>query len=163
MSPHKGFTLIELMVTVSIAAIVLTLAAPSFREFQVTSRLATMSSDFTSDLAVARSEAVRTNRTMIVCASSNGVQCGGDWKDGWIVGTDADKDQAIEGNPLRRRDALLADYKLESSTNSAYITFAPNGGVSASQTFTTCYSGKKGRSIALSTVGRPTVTTITCP
>ncbi len=61
MKYNQGFTLIELMVAVSIAAVLLTLAAPSFYDFILTQRLKSISAQLTTDLQLARSEAASRN------------------------------------------------------------------------------------------------------
>ena len=54
----SGFTLIELMVTLAVAAILLAIAIPSFNSLLVSSRLTTAANDFVNALAIARSSAI---------------------------------------------------------------------------------------------------------
>lgn len=80
-----GFTMIELMITIALVAIVLSLAYPSFVSVINSNRLAGASNDLIGDLQYARSEAIRRNTRVSVCASSDGGTCsGGDWSD-WVV------------------------------------------------------------------------------
>src|SRR3569832_2414901 len=55
----RGFTLVELLVTISIATILVTLAVPSFSDFVKNNRMITLTNDFVTALNVARSEAIR--------------------------------------------------------------------------------------------------------
>lgn len=77
-----GFTLIELMVTIAVAAVLLTIAVPSFRTFVQSSRLSTQANSIVSALNTARSEAIKRDGTVDVVADSNG------WSNGWTVQLD---------------------------------------------------------------------------
>lgn len=63
-----GFTLIELMVTLSVLGILLALAAPSLRDFLVANRLSTNVNSVIGLLNYARSEAIVRNQAVAVCA-----------------------------------------------------------------------------------------------
>jgi type IV fimbrial biogenesis protein FimT len=86
----SGFTMIELMMTVAIGAIVLVLAVPSFRYVTNANRIAAEINGLLGDLQFARSEAIKEGRTVTVCVSSNGTGCTGGtaWQNGWIVFSD---------------------------------------------------------------------------
>lgn len=88
MKNSAGVTLIELMITISIAAILLALGSPSFMEMLAKNRLDTRAGDFLSSLNTARSEAVLRNTRATICHSSDGSSCSGEWEDGWIVFVD---------------------------------------------------------------------------
>lgn len=85
----RGYSIIELMTVVAIVAIMLGFAVPSFQEFITNYRTSVQTNDLLSDLAIARSEAVKYARRTEVRAE------GGDWGNGWIVWTDLNAD----GNP----------------------------------------------------------------
>ena len=78
----RGFTLIELMVVVALAALLLGLGVPSFTGFIATQRVKTAASDFAVAAVFARSEAIKRNEDVTVTAVSSGA---GGWKDGWTV------------------------------------------------------------------------------
>lgn len=81
----RGFTLMELLITVTVAGILLAIAAPSFRSYVQNSRLTTQADTLVYSLNLARDEAVKTDTTIDVCASSDGATCVGTWASGWIV------------------------------------------------------------------------------
>ncbi|MGY6217365.1 GspH/FimT family pseudopilin [Methylolobus aquaticus] len=92
---RNGFTLIELMVTVSIAAILLTAAVPSYTTMIARNRLASETNEFIGMMALARSEAAKRGTRVTVCASSDQSTCGSDWAAGAIAFADQNGDCAI--------------------------------------------------------------------
>lgn len=82
-----GFTLVELLVTVAIAAVFLAVAAPSVTKMVRSNRIQSQASALMSDLQYARTEAVKRGQGVSVCASANGTTCSGAnaWQAGWIV------------------------------------------------------------------------------
>ena len=81
----RGFTLIELMVTVTVLAIVLGIAVPSFQKLIINNKSLTFGDEFATALNYARSQAVKTSKRVSICASSNGATCTGSWAQGFIV------------------------------------------------------------------------------
>lgn len=73
-SPRRGLTLIEILVTVAILAIVLGLGIPSMREWMMKQRVSSIAAELVTDLQLARSEAIRTNLQTSVKFNSNATQ-----------------------------------------------------------------------------------------
>ena len=88
----KGFTLVELMVTIAIVAILATIAFPSFQNTIRSNRIATASNEATGLVALARSEAIRNKRGGGVCGSADGASCDGTWSKGMLAWADVDAD-----------------------------------------------------------------------
>lgn len=91
-SSIAGFSMIELMVTVAIVAILAAVALPSFEGVLRSNRVATTTNQLVASLMLARSEATRNPNGAALCTSTNGATCGGGWNDGWMVWTDVDGD-----------------------------------------------------------------------
>jgi type IV fimbrial biogenesis protein FimT len=85
----SGFTLIELMVTISVAAVMLTLAAPSFISYQRNSELTTAATSYSAALSAARGEAMKRQLNTLVRPVS-----GNSWTTGWMIYSDVDWDFA---------------------------------------------------------------------
>ncbi len=91
-SNTKGFTLVEVMITLAVIAIILMLALPSFSAYINHSRARQWSGQLLADFQYARSEAMRLKTNVLVCASNDGTTCIAsssgnlnDWSNGWIV------------------------------------------------------------------------------
>ena len=69
--PQSGFTLLELIVVVAVAAVLVSLAAPSFREFFAKRRVEGVASELNTDLQYARSEAVARNAVVRITFGTN--------------------------------------------------------------------------------------------
>jgi len=93
MKSVKGFTLIELMVAVTVAAILVGIAAPSFRNLIVSNRLNALSTEMVDAISFARSESIKRNSPIVFCraASATATTCasGSSWSH-WVIlsGTD---------------------------------------------------------------------------
>lgn len=81
---NKGFTLVEMMVTVVVLAIVITVAVPSFASLITSNRLTAEANDSLSAFYLARAEAIKLNQTVRLCHSADGVQCSVAPNTGWL-------------------------------------------------------------------------------
>ena len=90
MKKHTGFTLPELLITLAIVGILLTVGVPSLKTFMQGNQLIASTNELISALHVARSEAIKRNIRVSICESSDGETCAttGSWKSGWIVFVD---------------------------------------------------------------------------
>ena len=104
-----GFTLIELMITLVVLAVLLTIMGPSFYDTIKRNEVRTQASQIVASLNLARSTSVRRNHRVTICASSDSTTalvptCGGSatWMDGWVVFLDADEDGTPESGEVVR-------------------------------------------------------------
>ena len=94
----SGFTLIELMVTVSIFSLLILVAAPNFSGIMQNNRLSVVNNDLVTALSLSRSEAIKRQQTVTICSSSDGVSCdNSQWREGWIVFTDKNSNASFDG------------------------------------------------------------------
>ncbi|WP_018876564.1 GspH/FimT family pseudopilin [Thioalkalivibrio sp. ALE31] len=89
--PH-GFTLVELMITIAVAAILMAIAVPNFMNLRISNGLTTQANELVTGVSVARSEAIKRNRSVRFCRTSSetATQCAGssgEWTN-WAVFTD---------------------------------------------------------------------------
>lgn len=130
-----GFTLMELMITLALAAVILSIGAPSFTEFRRNNRLTSVGNDFLGAVQTARSEAIKRQVPVAVCASANpgdaAATCSGGAFTGWIVFADPDNNcDRDAGNPvlepvLRVGDTI--DPSLTPASTGSCVSFAPTG------------------------------------
>lgn len=158
-SGQRGFTLLELMVTVAVATVLAVTAVPSMVEMIRNNRLAGDVNEFVSALNLARSEAVRRATAVTVCKSADGASCGGNWEDGWIVFVDPNNDGThdVGENLVRAAGSLELDETLRGSANVASrITFSANGFAAGTNgTLRLCdpRGASSGRAIIVATTG----------
>lgn len=89
----SGFTLIELMITLAVMAIILTVGAPQLHTFLSRSELTSKSNHLLGEINQLRVEAVKRNTHTVLCPSSDGSSCNAkDWKYGWIAFADNNGD-----------------------------------------------------------------------
>ncbi len=141
MGGHKtsGFTILELMITLTIASVIMALAIPSFRDFIKNSRMSGASNDLLASLQLARTEAIKRRHSVAVCASANPSaavpNCAASFNGaGWVVWDDVDSDRAIDGGePVLARHAVL-NSALTTSESTNVVQYQSSGFVGVNQT-----------------------------
>lgn len=131
---HLGFTIYELLITMLIIGIILTIGVPSMTSFTQNSRISGTANDMHSSFQLARSEAARSKNNITICASANsmdaGANCGGTFDDGWIIFIDLNGDIDRSGageNIIRAHPAVHERIDVTTNAGANYFSFAPSG------------------------------------
>ena len=130
---HRGFTLIELMVTVAVLAIVLSIAMPDIQQFIRDSRMTTQTNDLVTLINLARSQAVHEGHRAELCISADQQNCNpGSWSDGWLVWVDRNDNDSLDADEVARVGAAISRYTTTQALNSTNanfntVTFLPTG------------------------------------
>lgn len=158
---HSGFTLLELMVTLAIAAIIVSFGVPGFKSFIQNSRATTHTNDLVTALNLARSEATRRGTAVTVCSSTDAASCNGsgDWSTGWVV-----RDAA--GGVLRVWAERSGGANVVKNPGGNKLTFGPRGALTGVGTtfqirVPDC-TGNNGRDVSVNAAGRIAVTLVSC-
>ncbi|MGZ0020168.1 GspH/FimT family pseudopilin [Nitrosomonas sp. wSCUT-2] len=125
-----GFTMVELLVTLSLASILLTVAIPSYRTFIQDNLLVAQSNNFASSIALAKSEAIKRSSQTTLCPSTNGTSCTGGnvWSNGWLVFADANGNGVVDaGDQILHVNAAFSGGSTLRSGLRTRVTFAANG------------------------------------
>jgi len=159
----SGVTLLELMITVSVVAVIAGIAVPGFDAMVLNSRRVTAVNSLVHAVFLARSTASQRGKTVSICRSVDQRSCAPSmtgWQDGWIVFVNDDRDQP----PVRdENEALLAVFEaLPSGTvtsNRTSYSFRPhyNGVVNGTVVFCDRRGSAHARAVIINYAGRPRV------
>ncbi len=149
MNTARGFTLVELLVTVSIAAVLLAVAAPALVQATANGRLAAHVDAFSGSTRLARSEAIKRNASVTMCVSSNGSTCEtGGWEKGWIV--------VVGTTVLHKEGPASNNVRMTATGSVATLVYDSTGVGATAATVTVCSSsgGAAERVVSVSATGR---------
>ncbi len=167
----RGFTTIELLIVIAIAAIVAVVAVPSLQGTIHDFRQKTALSLLVSDLNQARSEAIKRNARVLLCVrntAGTGCATGTNWSVGWIACTDSNTDGSCDTssstnpNPFIVRPALDSTLTLSAVDASAaalsLVRFNPNstqgaGGSAATLTLSGTWSSATSNTVTVAGTG----------
>ncbi|MDH3694726.1 MAG: GspH/FimT family pseudopilin [Gammaproteobacteria bacterium] len=159
---QRGYTLVELMLALTIGSILFSMAIPAFGAMMARQRLAVGVDTLFTDLQLSRSEAITRSRLKFICRSQDGENCIniGSWDDGWIVFVDINKNNQRDADEqiLRIQLAMHKGININfGSLNSTGIRFKSDGTGTFNGTFTFCdVSGNAApRAIIFYYSGRP--------
>lgn len=182
---QTGFTLIELMFTIIVLAVLLGLGVPNFRDFVRNSRITAATNDIITDFNLARSEAVKRRVPVTLCKSQNGTACDADATapfTRWIVFVDdanpaaaaaTDGNGAVDvGEQVLRRREIHPTITVTNNPNGRLKVYRsngfPNNAVAGSVNqfvlcdvrgnVTTVGGDSAARAVTIETTGRATAT-----
>mgnify|MGYP001610819565 CR=1 FL=1 len=157
---EAGFTLVELIITLTIAGILVALAVPAMQTFVLDQRLTTQANDFIADLSLSRSEAIKRASNVVICKQGGSVSAPAcsttaAWGAGWIVFVDTSSppNNTLDSNEtvLRVRQSLDGGNTLNAISGTNSIVFANTG-------LTTLSSGEIGMRFCDTRLGNNAVT-----
>ena len=157
---QTGFTALELIVTMTIIAILLAAGVPAFKNYSWNLRMKTAMDTLQTDLNLARGRAISHNTQTVICPASTNGNCSGQttWQDGWIVFADLNADRNKQnGEPLLKQANAVALLDISSSSSRSNLRFYPNGsapGSNASILFCDTRGSSEAGTITVSNSGR---------
>jgi len=121
--------LLELMITVAIGGLLLSMAVPALQSFTNNAKRSGAVNDFVSSMHLARNTAITANSRVTICASSNATNCQAvTWDKGWIVFVDPNSNQSVDlGETIISVSNGFDRVSLRSGEFAAYIMYRPNG------------------------------------
>lgn len=179
---YRGFTLVELMVSLAVLIVLASVAVPSFRSTIASAQLTSATNDIMAALSQTRSFAIKEGGRVTMCKSNNGTQCAttGDWEQGWIIFTDPTRtspflsasvdtgevvllfSQAISGSVVIKGNASVSQYVsysadgLSKQLNGAFLA----GTIRVCSTSSSLKDVQRARDININSVGRVTNTVV---
>ncbi|MEO8223281.1 MAG: GspH/FimT family pseudopilin [Gammaproteobacteria bacterium] len=163
MQRASGYTALELLVTLAVGALLLTLAVPSFIDLVLDTRLTTTVNRVVHGMHVARHEALKTGADVVLCRSRTGRQCdhAAPWNAGLIVFLNRDRDdppRVDPGEPVLQVEGRLPVASI--LANRRAFIFRPSGLRSVNGTLTFCdrRGAGRARAVVVSYTGRPRAT-----
>ncbi len=177
LSLYSGVTLLELLVTLAIIAILTTSVVPALHTLVMSNRMNTQLNELLTALQGARSQAITRQQHVVLCPSANQTSClsSSAWQTGWIVFADrnANKQLDQDESPLRVQITSNSSLTISSSNGRQRIVLQPDGtagGSNASFTFCDARGPDQARAIIVALNGRPRVsrtkadgTPLSCP
>jgi type IV fimbrial biogenesis protein FimT len=162
----RGVTLIELLCTISIVAILSVVAVPQLGQMQRAAARRVAVNDFLHTLFLARYKSILLNDVVSVCRSHDGATCDnkeGNWQDGWIVFQNTDRDQPADRDV--NEEIFYRHDRWQGGTitsNRASFSFRPSSQSDVNGTMVFCQlhgTPSDARAIIISHTGRPRIST----
>lgn len=157
---HSGFTLIELIASVAIIAILAGTGAPGLSRLVASHRANNALGALTTDLALARMVAIARGKAVTACPSRDAATCidDGDWSEGWLVFVDDDRDRHLNGNEQLlsvHQATRVRNLEIRSTSGRTTLRYLPSGFSSGSNaTVSSCLDGRLHAALIINNAGR---------
>ncbi|WP_066016223.1 GspH/FimT family pseudopilin [Endozoicomonas atrinae] len=161
-SPSKvmGVSLIELLVSLSVAAILIAASVPSMKDLIVNNRIDNVADELYGSLMLARSEAIKRQRTVSLCSTVDDLTCdesNSGWHHGWLIFTDESDDGLLNDSDQLIRRVTEQSELISILWNRGYsLSFNSRGQTTQAGTFQVCdqESSSDSQAIIISMTGR---------
>ncbi|GAA0353013.1 GspH/FimT family pseudopilin [Bowmanella denitrificans] len=154
---QAGLTLLELMITLAISGILLTLVAPNVRDILIRNNITSQVNEISGAVQFARSNAIDEQNTAIVCPTPDFSTCSTDWNQAKMVFNDLDADGNRGNNEEILAATSIAPDSLVLTGPAITVRFNGNGTVSTPATIKFCHQdgeAKFARALVISLQGR---------
>lgn len=165
----RGFTLVELLVTMTIIVVLAGIGLPAWRSFSEEARLQALAGGYLHAFNTARTTAVMTGRNISLCPVDAEEQCTARWGDRLATFEDDDRD----GRPaspkaiidlLQVPAAADASVTLRAFGRTSHVSLRRDGRYRQNGTFRFCLPGSaRGRAIVINVTGRARTEALACP
>ena len=162
MRRNAGFTLIELVTTMSVLVILAGIAAPSFAAFLERQRASAAMNSLMTHMALARVSAITRNRRAVLCPSTDGRNCetSTDWSAGWMLFLDDDGNRTADASDEIIRvdlEPTSRHLRVISTTGRPQLRYLPDGrSAGANLTVSICnQNGELLGQVIVNNMGRP--------
>jgi type IV fimbrial biogenesis protein FimT len=165
LSRSRGFSLLELLVTLSIAGILVGLAAPTFTDLLLDSKRTAAVNSFVHGIYLARSTSITQGHTVSICRSRDGDTCSNgtaNWQDGWIVFVNVDHDDPPTrdaNEPILSIQTAWHDGSITSNRRSFSFRGYLNAVVNGTLVFCDRRGPSQARAVIINIGGRPRIAT----
>ena len=160
----NGFTLIELIIALSIISILSAYALPNYREFKQNQTMTQQINRLSATINFARNQSIISGQHVILCASQSFTACDGNsqWHKGWMVFADSNHNRTFDGSDrmLLNENSMGNDLQAVASVHRPIIRFDSTGfapGTNLTIRFCDDRGVDHGKAIIISNVGRPRI------
>ncbi len=157
---QRGFTLVEQIITLAVAAILVSIAIPSMAHLMTRSATRTTEDALFAAAHLARTQAIMHNTHALLCPSVDGRHCSHDtdWEQGWIVALDKNRDNRVDTAILSHDMPDTHHVDLIGSRGRTHVRFRADGSAAGTNlTLLICPHGTddgEARTVVISNVGR---------
>jgi len=160
----KGFTLIELIIVLSMISILTAYGLPNYRTFKQNQTMTTEINRLSSTINFARSQSIIIGQHVILCSTTSFTACDGNsqWHKGWMVFIDQNRNRTFDGEDrmLLNENSMNKDLQAVASVHRPKIRFDATGfapGTNLTIRFCDNRGAENGKAIIVSNVGRPRI------